>query len=113
MTTDLERTLAAFLAGSAIVHFMATLFGGRGDLLSFARVWGTGWVIGWAAIIPWLGGLAAIVWSVVVAVVAVEENYALDRSRAILAVLVPFSALLLIMVISIALVAGIKSWFLT
>lgn len=103
--------LLLFAVGAALVHFMAILFGGQGDLLTLARVWGTGWVIGWATVVPVLGTLVLAVWSVVMGVVAVEEIYGLDRSRAILTLLVPFSALLLlglILGLSIALITGFK-----
>jgi hypothetical protein len=40
----------------------------------------------------------AQLWSLVIAVVAVEELYGLDRAKAVLTVLIPFAGLLLLSV---------------
>jgi len=104
--------LLALLVGSAVIHFVAVLFGGRGEYLTLARVWGVGWVLGWALVIPVLGSLIFL-WELVVAVVAVEEVYGLERTRAILTVLIPLAALLLlgfIMVVNFALIGGLVTW---
>jgi hypothetical protein len=105
--------LALLFIGSAVFHFIAILFSGRGDYLTLVRVWGTGWLVGWLMVIPILGPILAL-WRIVVAVVAVEEIYGIDRTRAIITVLIPVAAVALIALIgtvTLALLGGLRSWF--
>jgi hypothetical protein len=104
--------LVELLVGAAVIHFFAILFGGQGEYLTLVRVWGTGWVIGWAHIVPILGSFIAL-WRIVIAAVAVEEIYGLERARAVLAVLVPVSVaslIALIVMVNLALHGGLKAW---
>jgi len=98
---------------AGVLHFAAVLFGGRGDYLTLVRVWGTGWIVSWALIVPWLGMVVSL-WGLVVACVALEELYGLDRPRAVIAVLIPVAAaalLGLILIINLALFGGLRGWF--
>ncbi len=74
---------------SAIFHFVALLLGGRGDYMALLRVAGVGHVLGWVLIVPWLGKLACLLWSPVVAVVVLQEVYRLDQFKAIMCVVLP------------------------
>ncbi len=105
--------LTELLVGAAVFHFIAILLGGQGEYMTLVRVWGVGWVIGWAHIVPILGSVIAL-WRLVVAAVAVEEVYGLDRSHALLAVLIPVAAvslIALIVMVNLALHGGLKAWF--
>ncbi len=89
------RALAGLFIGTAILHFVATIFGGRGDYMVLLRVVGVGNVVGWARVIPFLGVIVQL-WSIVIAVVALEELYQLDRTKAILCVVIPAAAILVL-----------------
>ncbi len=94
ITLPLLQVVFLFVA-SAILHFVATLFGGRGDYMVFLRVFGVSRVLGWARVVPVIG-VVIDMWSVVIAAVAVEELYGLERTKAILVVVVPASILILL-----------------
>lgn len=81
-------SLVLLLIAVTVLHFVATLLGGRGHYLTLLRVFGVGRVLGWVQIVPFLGSLAQL-WSLVISVVAMEELYGLDRSKAVLSVLIP------------------------
>ncbi len=76
-----------------IVHLAAGLLGGSGRYLPAYCGYGHGvGLLHWVTIIPFVGpfiGFFAMIWGLVVGVVIVEENYALSRGKAIVAVLVP------------------------
>ncbi len=88
----LFAVLGLFIGGG-ILHFIAILLGGQGDYMALIRVLGVGRVVGWIRIIPWLGTVVDLVWSLVIAVVVMEELYGLDRFKAVLCVLIPFAVI--------------------
>ena len=90
---DPLRALLGLFIGAALLHFVATVLGGNGDYMALVRVLGVGRVLGWVLIIPVLGWIANL-WGLVIAVLAVEEIYGLDRSKAILSVILPFVILI-------------------
>jgi hypothetical protein len=105
--------LVELFIGAAVFHFLAILLGGQGEYLTLVRVWGLGWVVGWAHIVPILGSVIAL-WRLVVAAVAIEEIYGLDRTRALLAVLIPVAAvslIALVIMVNLALLSGMRAWF--
>ncbi|MCK4306139.1 MAG: YIP1 family protein [Candidatus Eisenbacteria sp.] len=102
ITGPLKALLALFI-GTAILHFVAILLGGKGDFMALIRVLGVGRVLGWAAIIPVLGWIVNL-WSLVMAVVAVEEIYGLDRTKAIMSVVLPFAVLFVLWIVMMLLV---------
>ncbi|MCK4412699.1 MAG: hypothetical protein KAY32_04060 [Candidatus Eisenbacteria sp.] len=93
--------LAYLIIGGAIIHIVALFFGGRGEIAVFLRVWGVSRVLGWLRIIPVIGVIADL-WSLVIAVVILEELYGLDRTKAILTVVLPIGLLFLVMLIFVA-----------
>ena len=93
--------LIGLFVGSAILHFVATLFGGKGQYMPLLRVLGIGRVLGWVRLIPVIGGIVDL-WSLVIAVVALEELYGLDRTKAILTVVIPAAVLLVVGLIALA-----------
>jgi len=94
ITGPLLALALLFLSG-AVLHFVAILLNGRGEYLTLLRTWGLARVLGWVWAIPFVGALLDL-WSFVVAVVVLEELYGLHRTQAILAVVVPAMALLLL-----------------
>lgn len=87
--------LACLFAGAAVLHFMAVLLGGHGQYMGLLRALGVGRVLGWARLIPVVGTIVDL-WSLVIAVVALEELYGLDRTMAILAVVIPAAVMLVL-----------------
>lgn len=78
---------------TAIIHFVVVLLGGRSDYLTFFRVLGFAWIVRWAQVVPALGWVVAMIWGMVMTVVAVEELTGFDRMKAIVTVILPFAAL--------------------
>jgi len=72
-------SLALLFIGVTVLHFVAS-------------------VLGWAQIVPFLGSIVQL-WSLAISVVAMEELYGLDRSKAILSVLIPAVGLLVLSLI--------------
>jgi hypothetical protein len=111
ITNPLVSLIGLFIA-VAILHFVATLMGGHGEYLVLLRVFGVGRVLGWVQIIPILGNILQL-WSLVIAVAAVEELYGLDRHRAILTVLIPAAGLFLLSLLTtlfqLALLGGLMA----
>ncbi|MBD3235075.1 MAG: hypothetical protein GF330_00025 [Candidatus Eisenbacteria bacterium] len=108
VTLPLLALVGLFL-GSAILHFIAHLLGGHGDYMALLRVLGTGRVLGWVRLIPILGPLADL-WTLVIAVVALEELYGLDRGKAVLTVAIPVAVLVVLGLIGLifgAMVLGV------
>jgi len=89
------KALIGLFVGTLILHALATLFGGKGDYMDLLRVLGVGRVLGWLFIIPVLGALANL-WALVMAVVAIEEIHQLDRTKAILCVVLPFAVVMIL-----------------
>jgi hypothetical protein len=111
VTGPLISLFSLFLAAT-VLHFVATWMGGRGEYLVFLRVFGAGRVLGWLEIVPLVGTVAQL-WSLVIAVVAVEELYGLDQPKAILTVLIPAAGLLLVslvlVLVQLALLGGLMT----
>jgi hypothetical protein len=93
---------------TAIIHFIANLMGFTGDFMGLFRVLGIGRLIGWVAIVPFVGGLVSFAWSVVISVVALEELYGMDRTKSILCLLIPVIVFLVLMIIS-TMLAGVAT----
>ncbi len=85
---------------SAILHFVASMLGHDGDFMALFRVLGLGRVLGIVLIIPGLGALVNSVWGFVIAVVALEELYGLERMKAVLCLLAPMIAFGIISAVS-------------
>ena len=86
------RALALVFLGGALFHFVASLFNGRGEYLTLVRTWGVTRVLGWVRIVPYIGWIIDL-WSFVVLVVILEELYGLNRTQALLTVVIPLLAL--------------------
>lgn len=80
--------LVGVLVGVGILHLVATLaFGGTGDYLSLLRAESHAAIIGWAAIIPFIGSLVGL-WHLPVTVVILQNVYGMRRDKAIATVAV-------------------------
>jgi hypothetical protein len=93
-------SLVVLFVGAGVLHFMAHLFGGSGEFMALLRVLGVGRVLGWLRLIPIIGPIADL-WSLVIAVVAVEELYGLDRMKAILTVAIPVGVVVILSFIAL------------
>jgi len=85
---------------SAILHFMATVLGHQGDFMALFRVLGLGRVLGVVLIVPFIGGVVNGIWGLVIAVIALEELYQMERMKAVLCLIAPIIAFGIISAIS-------------
>lgn len=90
------REVIGLVVVTAIIHFTVIVLGGRGDYLALFRLMGFTWIVRWLLIVPVIGGPIALIWWLVMTVVAVEELFEFDRMKAIVTVIVPFAAFLLL-----------------
>jgi hypothetical protein len=76
-----------------IIHLAATaIFGGKGEFRALFNPIGCAVLVTWVAIIPILGiplGVLAGLWLLVPSVLTVERLYGIDRTKAIISVLIP------------------------
>jgi len=99
------RVIAVFI-GVGIMHFVATVFGGKAEFRSTFIPISCASVITWVAIIPILGPVVAFLaalWLLVVAVVIVERAHGIDRAKAIMSVLTPVAIFIVLMLIGLVL----------
>lgn len=78
-----------------IYHLIALAFGGKATYLQYLQSAGLGTgLVSWVGVIPFVGGLIQL-WGIPVAVVATEQVHGLDRTKAVMVVLIPVVLLLL------------------
>ncbi len=100
--------LVGAFVGAAILHLLATVaFGGEGEFMEFFRPFSLAYILTWVNVV-WvlnvvLSPLAGL-WICVVAVVCVERNYGLDRTRAIATVAIPLLVMLVLSMMFFAVV---------
>lgn len=100
--------LVGAFVGAAILHLLATVaFRGEGEFMEFFRPFSLSYILTWVNVV-WvlnvvLSPLAGL-WICVVAVVCVERNYGLDRTRAIATVAIPLVVLLVLSMMLFAVV---------
>lgn len=102
------RIIAVFI-GVGIMHFVATVFGGKAHFWNIFVPISCASVITWIAVIPFVGPVIAFLaslWLLVVAVVVIERAHGIDRGKAIVAVLTP--VVLFIILAMIGLVLGLS-----
>lgn len=107
------RIVAVFI-GVGIMHFVATLFGGKAEFRNIFVPVSCASLITWVAIVPFVGPVVAFLaglWLLVVAVVAVERAHGIDRGKAIMAVLAPVALFLIIAFIGIVLGLSLLAFF--
>jgi hypothetical protein len=100
--------LVGAFVGAAVLHLLATVaFGGDGEFMEFFRPFSLAYILTWVNVV-WvlnvvLSPLAGL-WICVVAVVCVERNYGLDRTRAIATVAIPLLVMLVLSMMFFAVV---------
>ncbi|MBU1700047.1 MAG: YIP1 family protein [Candidatus Eisenbacteria bacterium] len=80
--------LAGLFIGVGIMHLLAMLFGGQGDFMGFVKVCGFGRIVGWAGVIPFVGGLVQL-WMLPIVFIALQEHHKLDTAKAVIVLLIP------------------------
>ena len=84
--------VGAFI-GAAILHLLATVaFGGEGEFMEFFRPFSLAYIVTWVNVVWILNTVLAPLawlWICVVAVICVERNYGLERTRAVATVAIP------------------------
>jgi len=88
--------IIGYFVGVGILHLVATLiFGGKGDFMALLRAESHAAIIGWAAVIPFIGFLVGL-WHFPVTVVILQNVYGMPRDKAIATVAVIVGFFLLI-----------------
>lgn len=78
-----------------VFHLIALSFGGKATFGQYLQSAGLGaGLVGWVGIIPFVGGLIQL-WAIPTTIIATEEVHGLDRTKAVLTVLIPIILLLL------------------
>jgi hypothetical protein len=104
--------LIGYAVGVGILHLVATiLFGGKGDYLSLLRAESHAAIIGWAGIIPFVGGLLGL-WHLPVSVVILQNVYGMPREKAIATVAVIAGFFLLLGLVSVLFFGALLGGFL-
>lgn len=85
-------SVASIFLFSAFVHLFAGYTKGKLEFMGLVRIVALGGIIDWLAVIP-LAALVVTVWSVAIAVVAVQEVYGLGKGRSIFCVMMAACAL--------------------
>lgn len=100
--------------GTGILHLLALAFGGKGSFIPYFQALGAGiGLLHWVGVVPFVGIFVQL-WGIPVAVVTTEEIHGLDRTKAVIVVLIP-AALTLILccvlwfVVGTALLAAIAA----
>lgn len=91
------NSIISWLIGSWVIAFVSkTFFGGKTNTGEMLRVFGYTQVFGILNVIPCLGNIAALVLSLVAAVIGIREASEFDNTKAILTGVVAFVILLIV-----------------
>ncbi|ODS41897.1 MAG: hypothetical protein MSIBF_00600 [Candidatus Altiarchaeales archaeon IMC4] len=91
---------------TGIMHIIAKVLGGKADFVSYLKAIGFGQAPGALEVIPYLGLLIGVVWSVAGCVVATKSVHQLSTGKAVVVVFVPV-AILAIVLLVVAVLIGI------
>ena len=94
------------LIGTGILFLVGKLFKGQGEYIQLLRGLGYASGVNAASIVPFIGGLVAVVYGLILAIRAVQEINRVSQGAAIATVLIP-AAIVFVLVLFIAIVAGI------
>lgn len=94
--TIINQIISWFIGGWVIAFVSKTFFGGKTNTGEMLRVFGFTQVFGVLGIIPCLGTIAALVLSLVAAVIGIREASEFDNTKAILTGVVAFVILLIV-----------------
>lgn len=85
--SSLVTTFIGWLVWSAVTYFVGTsLFGGQADLGEMLRVIGFAYVPQVLGIIPCLGTIVGLIWTLVAGFIAVRQGLDLDNTKAALTI---------------------------
>ncbi|HEY3357025.1 MAG TPA: YIP1 family protein, partial [Polyangia bacterium] len=79
-----------------IIHLFARMFGGQGSYAASSRNWGFTYSAACLSVVPFLGGMVAFVWEIVLQVYAIKHAHRLTGGKAAAAVLLPVGILLVL-----------------
>jgi hypothetical protein len=97
------------LVNAGILHIIALIFGGQAKYMELFKAMAFAQVVGWIAIIPFLGGALSIIlaiWLIVVNIVIVKNVHKLSTGKSVLVILIPYIIILSILAV-LALVLGL------
>jgi hypothetical protein len=96
--TTLIGAFVGWLLWSVVSFFVGTaLFGGQADLGQMLRVVGFAYTPQLLGIIPCIGGVIGVIWSLIAGFIAIRQGLDLDNIKAFLTVVVGFIAYFIVM----------------
>jgi len=105
-------TFVGWLVWSFITYFVGTsLFGGKADMGEMMRVLGFAYAPQILAIIPCIGWIVGMIWSLVAGFIAVRQGLDLDNTKAFLTIIVGFVAIVLISAVVGMVFGGLTALF--
>jgi len=91
------NAFVGWIVWSAAVYFVGTsLFGGRADMGEMLRVVGFAYAPGVLGIIPCIGWLVGLVWTLAAMVIAIRQGLDIDTGKAIITGVIGFIVVLVI-----------------
>ncbi len=94
--STIVNTLIGWVVGSFVFGFVANMFGGKTDTGEMLRVFGFAQVFQVLNIVPCIGSLAALVLSIIGAIIGIREAAEFDTGKAILTGVVGFVVLFIV-----------------
>lgn len=90
-------TVVGWLVWSAVTYFVGTsFFGGQADMGEMMRVLGFSYAPQILGIIPCIGWLIGLIWSLAAGFVAVRQGLDLDNTKTLLTIIIGFVVILLV-----------------
>lgn len=96
VVSTIITTILGWLVGSFVFGFVANMFGGKTDTGEMLRVFGFAQIFQLLNIVPCIGGLAALVLSVIGAIIGIREAAGFDTGKAVLTGVVGFVFLFIV-----------------
>jgi hypothetical protein len=106
LTFYISSSFAGAILGTAVLHFLAWIFGGKANFLEFFRPIGMSYVVMWITIIPIIGpAISGVIglWYVAVNLAVLRTVHKLSLGKAALVILIP---VLIALVIAIMMALG-------
>jgi len=86
--------LIMYFVWTGILHVIALLFGGKASYMNLFKPVGLAAVLGWIAVIPFIGPFLSMLvslWAIVVYVIIVKSVYDFSTGKAVAVVLIPLA----------------------
>jgi hypothetical protein len=98
--SSLIGAFVGWFAWSFVTYFVGTtFFGGKSDLGQMLRVIGFAYAPQVLAIIPCIGWIIGIIWSLIAGFIAIRQGLDLDNTKAFFTIIVGFIAFVIVMAI--------------